>query len=61
MTDLARGSENPTPDMAKVQELDEILKGIYNEGSTRDGPKRTQGQGEGGERGRTLAETHPEG
>ena len=58
MADLAKGSENTTPDLAKVQELEEILKGIYNEGSGRD-HTRTMGQGSGGEKAPTQEEPHP--
>ena len=59
MTDLAKGTENSTPDMAKVQELEAILMGIWSEESKEDGPARTTGQGDGGDRGRTLEEPHP--
>ena len=46
MGDVAKGAENHTPDLAKVRELEEILKGINNEGTKKAGPKRSQGQGE---------------
>ena len=56
--DLAKGVENPTPDLANVQELEEILTGLCNTDTATAGTPTGKGNAEGESQGPTER-THP--
>ena len=56
--DLAKDVENPTPDLAKVQELEEILRGLCNTDTTTTGSPTGKGHADGESQGPTER-AHP--